>query len=56
MTPFEALLDTLQNFQHIVTKLTMYWVKFSGDPEEDDYRHKQPSYWDKLVVALWAAV
>ena len=27
---FEALVDTLQRFQHIVTKLTMYWVKFSG--------------------------
>ena len=53
---FEALVDTLQTFQHIVTKLTMYWVKFSGDPEEDDYRHKQSTYWDKLVVTLWAAV
>ena len=53
---FEALVDTLQRFQHIVTKLTMYWVKFSGDPEEDDYRHKQSKYWDKLVVTLWAAV
>jgi hypothetical protein len=34
----------------------MYWVKFSGDPEEDDYRYKQSKYWDKLVVTLWAAV
>ena len=48
-------MDTLQRFQHIVTKLTMYWVKFSGDPEEDYYRHRQPRYWDKLVVALRAA-
>ena len=34
----------------------MYWVMFSGDPEEDDYRHKQSKYWDKLMVTLWAAV
>ena len=53
---FEALLDTLQKCQHIVTKLTMYWVKFSGDPEEDAYRYTQSRYWDKLVVTLWSAV
>ena len=55
---FEALVDMLHRFQHIVTKLKMYWVKFSGDPEEDAYRYKQStmSYWDKLVVTLWAAV
>ena len=47
---------TLQKFQHIVTKLTMYYVKSSGDPEGDDYRHKQFKYRDKLVVTLWAAV
>ena len=31
-------------------------MKFSGDPEEDDYRYKQSKYRDKLVVALRAAV
>ena len=31
-------------------------MKFSGDPEEDEYRYKQSKYWDKLVVPLWAAV
>ena len=25
---FEALVDTLHRFQHIDTKLTMYWVNF----------------------------
>ena len=53
---FDALVDTLQRFQHIVTKLAMYWVRFSGDPEEDEYRYTQSKYWDKLVVTLWAAV
>ena len=38
---FAALVDTLHIFQHIGTKLTMYWVKFSVDPEEDAYRYKQ---------------
>ena len=53
---FEALVDMLQRFQHSITKLMMYWVKFSGDPEEDDYRYMQCKYWDKCVVTLWAAV
>ena len=29
----EALVDTLQRFQHIVTKISMFWLKFQGDPE-----------------------
>ena len=53
---FEALVDALQKFQHMVTKLTMYWVTFSGDPEEDEYRYKQSKYWGKLMVTLGAAV
>ena len=53
---FEALVDTPHTFQHIVTKLTMYWVKFSGDPEEEEYKYKQSTCWDKLVVALRAGV
>ena len=53
---FEALVDTLHRLQHIVTKLTMYWVKFSVDPEEEEYRSKQSKYWDKLEVTLWATV
>ena len=36
---FEALVDTLRRFQHIVTKLTLYWVKFSGDPKEEECRY-----------------
>ena len=28
---FEALLDTLQRFQHIVTKISMFRLKFQGD-------------------------
>ena len=35
---FEALVDTLQRFQHIVTKISMFWLKFQGDPETDKYR------------------
>ena len=53
---FEALVDTLHKFQHIATKLAMYWVKFSVDPEEEDYRYKQSRYGDKLVLTLWSAV
>ena len=30
---FEALVDTLQRFQHIVTKISMFWLKFQGDQE-----------------------
>ena len=41
---FEALVDMLHRFQHIVTQLTLYWVKFSGGPEEDEYRYKQSTY------------
>ena len=33
---FEALVDTLQRFQHIVTKISMFWLKFQGDPEADE--------------------
>ena len=55
---FEALVDTraLQRFQHIVTKVSMFWLKFQGDPETDEYRYQQPTYFDKTVTTLWSAI
>ena len=53
---FEAVVDTLQRFQHIVTKISMFWLKFQGDPETDEYRYQQSKYFDKTVTALWSAI
>ena len=44
---FEAVVDTLQRFQHIVTKISMFWLKFQGDLETDKYRYQQSKYFDK---------
>ena len=49
---FEALVDTLQRFQHIVTTISMFWLKFQGDPETDKYRYHQSKYFDKTVTTL----
>ena len=53
---FEALGDNLQRFQHIVTKISMFWLEFQGDPETDEYRYHQSKYFDKTVTALWSAL
>ena len=53
---FEALVDTLQRFQHIVTRISMFWLKFQGDPETDEYRYQQSKYFDKVVTTLWSAI
>ena len=53
---FEAVVDTLQRFQHIVTKISMFWLKFQGDPETDEYRYQQSKYFDKTVTTLWSAI
>ena len=53
---FEALVGTLQRFQHIVTKISMFWLKFQGDPATDEYRHQQAKYFDKTVMTLWSAI
>ena len=52
----EALVDTLQRFQHIVTKTSMFWLKFQGDPEADEYRYQQSKCFDKIVTTLWSAI
>ena len=53
---FQALVDTLQRFQHIVTRISMFWLKCQGDPETDEYRYQQSKYFDKTVTALWSAI
>ena len=53
---FEALVDTLQRFQHIVTKISMFWLKFQGYPETDEYSYQQSKYFDKTVTSLWSAI
>ena len=50
---FEALVDTLQSFQNIVAKIYMFWLKCQGDPEPDEYRYQQSTYFDKTVTTLW---
>ena len=53
---FEALVDTLQRFHHIVTKISMFWLHFQGDPETDAHRYQQAKYFDKTVTTLWSAI
>ena len=45
-------------FQHIVTKISMFWLKFQGGPEADEYtyRYQQPKYFDKTVTTLCSAI
>ena len=46
----------MQRFQHIVTKISMFWLKFQGDPETDEYSYYQSKYFDKVVTTLWSAI
>ena len=34
----------------------MFWLKFQGDPETDEYRYQQSKYFDKTVTTLWSAI
>ena len=34
----------------------MFWLKFQGDPETDEYRCHQSKYFDKTVTTLWSAI
>ena len=34
----------------------MFWLKFQGDPETDEYRYQQSKYFEKTVTALWSAI
>ena len=34
----------------------MFWLKFQGDPEVDEYRYQQSKYFDKTVTTLWSAI
>ena len=39
-----------------MTKLSIFWLKFQGDPEIDEYRYQQSTYFDKTVPTLWSAI
>ena len=43
---YDLAFEVLHRLQHIVTKLTLYCVKFRGGAEEEEYRYKQSTYWD----------
>ena len=53
---FEAVVVTLQRFQHIVTRFSMFWLKFQWDPDTDEYRYHQSKYFDTTVTTLWSAI
>ena len=34
----------------------MFWLKFQGDLETDEYRYHQSKYFDTTMMTLWSAI